>query len=722
MAIQRPSDNYNSDWMSRMQDGELEELEKRLSALYASAAQEVTDKFNEFTEEFAEQEARMLDLLALGKIDDDDFRIWRNNHILQSVRYQELIKSLTNMMVDTDVSAMAIVSGDLPWVIAQSYNFMQALGWDAANQAGYSAGTFTIYNASAVQALIRDNPDLLPSVKKPIDEAWNMSKITREITQGIIQGNTMPQIADRLRRVVGMDENTAMRNARTSFTYAENLGRDESFENLKSKGIPVKKRWNAVMDNRTRQTHRLLNGTFADEETGLFGVGILAHPLKCPADKTGDAEEIYNCRCREGVVFPDDIIDHSNDDELYEQFLRENYPNDYEALLDRDYFNQHTSKPLPRPEVAVPAGASDLPSIDELEDVGDLSSGHTGIVKGSDLADTWRRRPDEFEYAIDDIIDAQGYNGLPRVVDEEEFNKAVQESKFIAQRTYGTSSQEQVDMYRDELYNGNFYVNCETGGAQYGQGMYCAADYNGELTDGIKAEMSHYQELAAERFGGERPEAEQMADVMKLINQRFDDVPEGTEQYMRALRFGHSDADYEIMDAFEDRIGGYDEAYKFGKLWSEVPEFGEVSIHTETLTLAPEAKIITGHRSDDIINNLADEYALRRVQTDAQRELLQEYISLDRQMQSYITSNNLTKAEADAIYDRIDQIRGSAEWASIRDLRNDFYMIVAKNGDDAGVAAAMMGYDAINATGHGDSGSYTVILNRTMIIFKKGEP
>jgi uncharacterized protein with gpF-like domain len=328
-----------------MQDDELEELEKRLSALYASATKEVTDKFNEFTEEFAEQEARMLDLLALGKIDDDDFRIWRNNHILQSVRYQSLIKTLTDMMVNTDNSAMAIVSGELPFVIAQSYNFMQALGWDAANQAGYSAGTFTIYNASAVQALIRDNPDLLPSVNKPIDEAWNMSKITREITQGIIQGNTMPQIADRLRRVVGMDENTAMRNARTAFTYAENMGRNESINNLQSRGIPMEKVWSAVMDNRTRQTHRLLNGTTPDKATGLYGVGILAHPLRFPADKSGDAEEIYNCRCRLSGQLDSSIVDHSNDDELYEQFLRENYPNDYEALKQQDYFDKHSGNP-----------------------------------------------------------------------------------------------------------------------------------------------------------------------------------------------------------------------------------------------------------------------------------------------------------------------------------------------------------------------------------------
>ena len=39
---------------------------------------------------------------------------------------------------------------------------------------------------------------------------------------------------------------------------------------------------------------------------------------------------------------------------------------------------------------------------------------------------------------------------------------------------------------------------------------------------------------------------------------------------------------------------------------------------------------------------------------------------------------------------------------------------------DPGTLAAEMGYDAIKADGHGDSGSYTVILNRTKVIFCKG--
>lgn len=41
-----------------------------------------------------------------------------------------------------------------------------------------------------------------------------------------------------------------------------------------------------------------------------------------------------------------------------------------------------------------------------------------------------------------------------------------------------------------------------------------------------------------------------------------------------------------------------------------------------------------------------------------------------------------------------------------------------KNSGEA--VAVEMGYDVIKATGHSDSGSYTVILNRTKVIFCRG--
>lgn len=116
-------------------------------------------------------------------------------------------------------------------------------------------------------------------------------------------------------------------------------------------------------------------------------------------------------------------------------------------------------------------------------------------VNGRDISGTWERRSDKYDFEIDDVINAQGFDGLPRVVSAEEFDKAVAESGFIAQRTYSAPDQETLEAYQDALYNGKWYVDCSTGGAAYGQGMYVAGNYNGELTDAIKQEMLDYQKL-----------------------------------------------------------------------------------------------------------------------------------------------------------------------------------------------------------------------------------
>ena len=332
----------NSDYMSRKMDKELQAIEELITALYVNAINEITAQFTNYAKRIDPQLKEWQELLEQGYITETEYQERVRNKIFRKALYKATITALTNTLVNTDAAAMAIVRGDLPYVIAQSYNFVQSLGWKAADEMGFSVGTFQIYNAQAVQKLIKDNPQLLPHVDLPLDKKWNQDRINNTITQAIIQGKDIDTVAKDLQTVAKMDESTAIRTARTAMTYAENLGRDESFIALKEKGLPVKKVWSAVLDGRTRDTHRQLNGTYANEK-GLFGEGILNVLLRCPADPRGEAQEIYNCRCREGVVFDNSVVDHSKDDEAYEQFLKENYPEDYEALKSKDYFNQHST-------------------------------------------------------------------------------------------------------------------------------------------------------------------------------------------------------------------------------------------------------------------------------------------------------------------------------------------------------------------------------------------
>lgn len=331
MPIRKASRKYNSDYMSRICDEQLEQLEDRLTALYANASNEVLSEYTDWIAKYQKQDIEMRRQVEAAIITEDDYIAWREKTMLQNELYKQTVKSLTDILVNTDIVAMALVNDELPLIIAESYNFFQSLGWAAADEAGLSVGTFQIYNAESVQAIIKKNPDLLPVVDIPKDKQWNKDRINREITQSIIHGDSIPEIADRLQAVTNMDENAAIRNARTAMTGAENLGRNESFKSLKKKGIPAKFQWSATHDDRTRDTHILLDGTYQNDD-GYFGEGILVTLIEYPGDPAGDPEEVYNCRCRASLRL--NGIDHSQDGDLYQKFMKENYPDDWNAIKD----------------------------------------------------------------------------------------------------------------------------------------------------------------------------------------------------------------------------------------------------------------------------------------------------------------------------------------------------------------------------------------------------
>lgn len=320
---------YKSDYMSRLQDEELERLEERLTALYANTANEVKAEFTAFMAKYKADIDSMTQQLAAEEITADEYANWVRRHVIQTAEYRRTVETLTNMLVNTDVLAMALVNAELPLVIAQSYDFVTSLGFKAADEAGITVGTFQVYNAESVQKIIKDNPELLKEVYKEKDYSWNRDRINNEITHSLVRGDSIQQAADRLQNVSNMDKNAAIRNARTAMTAAENIGRTEAAEDIREQGVPIDEVWSATMDDKTRDTHLLMDGTTRDAN-GEFGAGIIDNPIRFPGDPSGDPEEIYNCRCRLSIVLKG--IDHSQDGDLYEKFMKENYPEDYAEL------------------------------------------------------------------------------------------------------------------------------------------------------------------------------------------------------------------------------------------------------------------------------------------------------------------------------------------------------------------------------------------------------
>lgn len=141
----------------------------------------------------------------------------------------------------------------------------------------------------------------------------------------------------------------------------------------------------------------------------------------------------------------------------------------------------------------------------------------------------------------------------------------------------------------------------------------------------------------------------------------------------------------------------------------------------EDITIDKSAKII---KYNDIIPSYIKEMA--KVDNWSDNELLiydnyhdkiskyniayQNYIANWRQgtnIQGYLDDYFKYKKEAESIR------------MQFTNKMNDTYTTSIKN-KDVSTLAAEMGYDVINAEGHGQSGSYTVILNRTKLIIRSG--
>lgn len=238
------------------------------------------------------------------------------------------------------------------------------------------------------------------------------------------------------------------------------------------------------------------------------------------------------------------------------------------------------------------------------------------IVDGEAVADKWKRRKNLFENQIDDVVNYQGFDGLPRIVySKDEFLKLVNDDHFIGKRVYTAKTLKQLDEYIYDLRYGKWYIDCRVGKAQYGKGMYCATDYTkGNYFSGLDKEMEHYIQL------------------------------------------------------------GKSNGNNFKKI--------------EIITLDKTAKIFTIPDKDyvsksDLIIEIAKQY-------------VKKYPSW------FGLSTNYTREEYNKKYEA-------------------YANKIFKNKYDIGSMVALLGYDVINVAGHGESNSYTVILNRTKLIIFEGD-
>lgn len=326
---------YQSDIGNKETEKKLEELEKKIRKEYTQASKEVDAKMKDYLDRFEKKDSIRQDYLAKQfekyqnkeisfneyKKAQDEYQKWKIGQIAVGKRWEEMRDTLAEDLTDTYGKARSMIEGYMPEVYALNHNYatFQVESLSKVNT------SYSLYDAHTVERLIKDNPKLLPKYKfgkttyerlRDKQLTWNKEKVTSAVLQGILQGESIPKIASRMRDVAYMDYKSSIRDARTSITSAQNAGRIEAMHRAEDLGIKMMKQWLATIDDRTRHEHRELDGQRMPVDEPFV---VDDYEIMYPADPDAEPEMVYNCRCTMVTVFDGfdkKITDFDIDDRL----------------------------------------------------------------------------------------------------------------------------------------------------------------------------------------------------------------------------------------------------------------------------------------------------------------------------------------------------------------------------------------------------------------------
>lgn len=280
-------------------DKALAEMEAHLREIYSRANAEASAKWQAYMERADKRLSAAQDAYEAAKRSKNKALMESTKKALQAqeraitasnAKYRAMIDQTAAELTNVNKTAAAYINGKLPEIYALNYNEVSN---DLGAKTGYS---FNLVDQSTVKQLVTQDDNLLPKkeINEAVDKVWNRQALKAEVTQGIIQGESVQTIAKRFERVLGMNAASAMRNARTAVTGAENRGRIDMLKQAKEMGIDVKKVWSAISDSRTRDAHLDLDGKEAEVDEPFvneFG------EIMFPGDSGAAPANVYNCRC-----------------------------------------------------------------------------------------------------------------------------------------------------------------------------------------------------------------------------------------------------------------------------------------------------------------------------------------------------------------------------------------------------------------------------------------
>ena len=278
-----------ADKAHRLTDEKLEEMEKRLSAIYSRAEKAVQKKMADYAKSIDEKSVELLQAVKDAETEDEKrkakkayIRFYRQ--VVKSKEFVSLSATVADDLYKANLEASAYINSQTPSIYALNYNYINAEM--AKDIDGFTPQEITDTEAEKYSGYTQQTID------RKKDTAWNKDNLKKSVLAGSLLLLGAYSIMKRsAHSAVEKNKNSASMHSEGMGTDAENKARLDGMYRAEDMGNSITKIWIATLDNRTRDAHAHRDGEeiALDEE---FAPG-----LSRPRDPNGALAEICNCRC-----------------------------------------------------------------------------------------------------------------------------------------------------------------------------------------------------------------------------------------------------------------------------------------------------------------------------------------------------------------------------------------------------------------------------------------
>lgn len=285
-------------------------IEEQIRETFEEAQKDIEDKIADFTRRYKIKEQIHLKDVAEGRWTQDQFDSWVRGQVFQGEQWKAKKDQIQKTIHDANSIATRMANGHRSNLFIANANYQ---AYELEHGAGINFG-FGLFDSSTVARLIESDPQVLPmwKIDEPKDYVWNSKIVNNSITQGIIQGEKLDQIATRLTNgLITQNKNKMLTFARTGMTQAQNAGRQVRLEEAEGMGIKVHKEWMATFDEHTRWQHADLDGQKQPLDKPFR---VDQYTIRYPGDPLAHPSMVYNCRC----TLVGDLDDYPSEYERYD--------------------------------------------------------------------------------------------------------------------------------------------------------------------------------------------------------------------------------------------------------------------------------------------------------------------------------------------------------------------------------------------------------------------